>query len=84
MMNERVRIVSLDVSEIEDGVVQKKCFACGQRQYKYTLVIPVVDNFGENGIIKTKNSIGVCINPKCFRGDDPSISPSWVKDEREA
>lgn len=61
-----------DMSEIEDGKMNKRCVECDKRQ--------VVLRKMHDGL-KTKNFIAVCVNRECWRFHNVMETPSWVRED---
>ena len=70
---------SQDLGDIEDGTVQAKCFACGQKQPKF---VKTLERTGQSDFpmrIRTITFMGFCKNKDCFRYVDEAQCPSWVR-----
>ena len=78
-VRQKDEVAPQDISDIEDGEVKRDCFNCRHRQVKTVKVMPREDQ--ENGLtyIKTKNFTGVCQNKECFRYQDMTKTPSWIR-----
>lgn len=66
-----------DLSGIEDGSISSRCFSCGQKQM---VMIKIHRNEVGNSV-QTKNKMGACTNPKCFRWMDIRQLNTWVRED---
>lgn len=71
-----------DLSDIEEGKIKANCFNCGAKQNVHTKHMTLENIHGEIAVLKTKNQIGVCTNPQCYRYSNPANIPSWVPEKK--